>query len=103
MFRQGDILLIPVSDSSAQEGLTPVPREKGRVVLAHGEATGHTHAILAPDAVLFDNGKGVRILAVESEADLVHEEHATIRLPKGFYEVRRQREYSPEAIRNVAD
>jgi hypothetical protein len=34
---------------------------------------------------------------------VVHQEHATIELPAGNYRAIRQREYSPEAIRNVAD
>ena len=34
---------------------------------------------------------------------VTHEEHASIQLPKGNYRIVRQREYSPEAIRNVAD
>ncbi|MGH9523996.1 MAG: hypothetical protein ACRD3E_15850 [Terriglobales bacterium] len=34
---------------------------------------------------------------------IVHEEHAPIVLPPGDYEIVRQREYSPEEIRNVAD
>jgi len=34
---------------------------------------------------------------------LTHEEHATLLVPPGTYEVRRAREYTPEAIRSVAD
>ena len=34
---------------------------------------------------------------------LEHDEHETIQLPPGDYRIIRQREYSPEAIRNVAD
>jgi hypothetical protein len=99
--RQGDVLLVPTKRST--KGFTEVKRDKKRVILAYGEVTGHAHAILEKDAVLFDNGNGIRILSVESEAQLVHEEHSTIVLPKGNYEIRIQREYSPEAIRNVAD
>lgn len=101
MFRQGDVLLIREDHDTSK--MTMIKRESGRIVLAHGEVTGHAHAIKERDAVLFDNGKGIRILAVESEAHLVHEEHGTIDLAPGTYRVVRQREYSPEAIRNVAD
>lgn len=101
-YRQGDVLLIPTDAKTAK--MQAVPRDRqGRIVLAYGEATGHAHAVLDREAVLFDNGKGVRILAVESEAHLVHEEHDTVTLPRGNYKVRRQREYTPEAIRQVAD
>jgi hypothetical protein len=45
--RQGDILLVPVEE--VPDGLSKVPREKGRIVLAEGEETGHLHAIEAPN------------------------------------------------------
>lgn len=104
MFRQGDILILPVK--SVPQGLVEVPREAGRVVLAHGEATGHAH-VVEGEEVLFlaadlEELEG-RFLRVEAEAAVVHDEHDTIVLPPGDYEVRRQREYSPEEIRTVAD
>jgi hypothetical protein len=103
IFRQGDVLIIGVAKSRLSKNAKPIARDRGRVVLAYGEASGHAHAILTKDTILFDNGDGVRILAVEGEAELVHEEHATIKLPPGHYEVRRQREYAPAVIRMVAD
>lgn len=36
-------------------------------------------------------------------AEVVHEEHATIKLPQGTYRVWRQREYSPTEIRIIRD
>ena len=42
-FRQGDVGLIPVA--SLPDGAKKVPRDKGRIVLAYGEVTGHAHAI----------------------------------------------------------
>lgn len=46
MYRQGDILIVPVPEESVPGGLRPAPRDaRGRLVLAHGEATGHCHAI----------------------------------------------------------
>ena len=35
--------------------------------------------------------------------DLVHQEHATLPIPPGVYEVIRQVEYSPEAMVRVTD
>jgi len=46
--RQGDILFVPVE--KLPKGLTDVPRQAGRVVVAEGEITGHCHAIDAPGA-----------------------------------------------------
>jgi hypothetical protein len=59
MFRQGDILLVPVPAERLPEHARPLPRDaKGRLVLALGEATGHAHAVAAPDAdLLADPGE----------------------------------------------
>ena len=43
------------------------------------------------------------VLRVEGRALLRHDEHSTIELPPGTFHVRRQSEYSPAAIRSVAD
>lgn len=104
MYRQGDILIIPVASLPKQ--LKSVPREAGRIVLAHGEVTGHAHAIADKRASLFADPELAKIfLQVSGDAPVAldHDEHDTIELPPGNYRVIRQREYSPEAIRNVAD
>lgn len=95
MLRQGDILLVPVK--KVPEGLIEVPREKGRIVLAEGEATGHLHMIEAPEATFLAEDLAEiegRFLAVEAEVALTHPEHDTVTLAPGNYEVRRQREYT---------
>lgn len=100
IYRQGDVLLQKVD--GMPENVTPVPCE-GRIVLAHGEVTGHAHAISTSQASLFII-QGERYLQIEHGAALVHEEHATINLPAGFYKVVQQREYVPQAApRDVAD
>lgn len=107
--RQGDILLIPITASQVPEGLLPVDRDqRGRIILAEGETTGHAHAILEPEATLFRQADlddmADRYLRIENEAvELVHEEHATITLPPGDYVIRNKREYAPEEIRRVYD
>lgn len=100
MYRQGDVLIERVSTKPAGK---LVPREGGRVILAHGEVTGHAHAIASQGAALYRDNGVTTLEITEAMAALKHEEHATIDLPKGIYQVTRQREYSPEAIRNVAD
>lgn len=104
-YRQGDVLLVEMAEKPA-EALAPVARENGRVVLAHGEVTGHAHAIDETCAKLFEaSGVEDRFLKISGNAavELKHEEHGAITLKPGWYTVRRQREYSPEAIRRVAD
>lgn len=102
--RQGDVLIVPVRSIPAKA--TPRPREQGRVILAHGEATGHAHAIEdtpdTPRAELLD-ADALTYLRVDVVSQLVHQEHATIELAPGAYRVVRQREYTPEAIRTVID
>jgi hypothetical protein len=104
LFRQGDVLIRRVSRlPKGSKDVTP----KGRVVLAHGEVTGHAHAIAEGEASEFslaDAGAAVRrFLKVVSEATVRHEEHAPIPLPSGIYEIVIQRDYAPDAIRSVAD
>ena len=106
LYRQGDVLIIPVAAIPSQTA--PVDRENGLVILAHGEVTGHHHAIADQDAELVTTGQAdelrmwLSITAPEPVA-LTHQEHDTITLPPGNYEVRRQREYAPEQIRQVQD
>lgn len=96
LYRQGDVLIRGID--KIPTNLTAVPRENGRVILAHGEVTGHAHAVVG-DEVLFLaadlDEMSQRFLRVEGEgATIVHEEHDTIILPPGLYEVVRQREYT---------
>lgn len=104
-YRQGDVMVRKVDSMPAEA--TEVKNES-RIVLAHGEVTGHAHAIGIEEAqeFTFADAAGIvrRFLKVfDKGAKLKHEEHATIPLPPGMYEITQQREYSPEEIRNVAD
>lgn len=49
--RQGDVF-IERTDGAKPMG-HELPREAGRIVLAHGEATGHAHAVRSAGAKLF--------------------------------------------------
>lgn len=101
IYRQGDVLLIAVDQIPA--GTTPVPSTiPGRHVLAFGEVTGHHHSIAVADATLARTAEDV-FLRIMTATPLEHQEHVAIDLPVGNYRVVIQREYSPEAIRNVAD
>ncbi len=104
MYRQGDVLIIPVR-SIPETGLDAVSREAGRLVLAYGEATGHAHVITSKRVSLFRDMELASIfMRVSYKAiALKHDEHKTLRIPPGNYRVLRQREYSPKEVRNVAD
>ncbi len=107
--------------------------EGGRIILAHGEVTGHAHEVVdtcvvldpaeleIPAAEFFEEPDGRRVLLVNSPCVLRHQEHGPVALDPakpvqarqgdvllnpigaGAWEVIRQREYTPEAIRQVAD
>lgn len=104
-YRQGDVIL-EIVDKIPDGPRRYIPPENGRIVLAHGEATGHSHAVLVPDGEaelveLIDTIE--RYLVVHREVPFVHEEHAQFDLEPRIYEVRIQREYMPDAIRPVSD
>lgn len=102
MYRQGDVMVvaIPTIPTTAQ----PIEREEGRVILAHGEVTGHAHALCEPGVVKLADGIEEYLRVADEKADLVHEEHTTIALPPGDYRILRQQEYVPQDIpRRVAD
>jgi hypothetical protein len=99
-YRQGDVLLVRIK--SAIPDSTPIKPENGRLILAHGEVTGHHHSVCDEDAELIREGERM-LLNVTRQTSLLHQEHTAIDLAPGLYEIRRQREYSPNALRNVAD
>lgn len=99
IYRQGDVLIVKVD--SIPKNLKPTKK----VTLALGEVTGHHHTIHV-GAVGFANAEEdlAEYFSVESEsADLTHQEHDTITIPKGSYKKIIQVEYTPAEIRNVAD
>ena len=98
LFRHGDVLI---------QKVPTIPKDAKRLrhrTLAHGELTGHSHEIREKSAaVLWESGENL-FLEVEAKlATVVHQEHAPIELPKGYYRVWRQREYTPERIMVVRD
>jgi len=112
-YRQGDVLI----EQIAKVPTTAVKQKKSAsIVLAHGTATGHHHTLeAAKPAQWFKQGEipattkkastlaGEVYVSLPSGGKVTHDEHATIKLPKGIYRVTRQLEYSPTAIRNVND
>ena len=100
VIRQGDVFLFPVD--SIPSTCKPIGREGGRVVLAHGEVTGHAHAF-ENEGVMLMEGDGENWLKVNEPSTLKHEEHKHVEVKKGLYKVVRQREYSPEKISYVRD
>jgi hypothetical protein len=108
VYRQGDVLIVPVTEEAVPPHVAVAPKERrdgrGRLVLALGEVTGHAHAVVGPGDLVREPGPfGPLLLHLPQGGRVVHEEHAAIALPKGWYRVIRQREYVPGSVRIVAD
>lgn len=104
-YRQGDVGIRRIK--YIPENTTSIPRDNGRIVLAYGEVTGHAHAIVDEAADLVrsadTNQRFLRVMAT-SGVELRHEEHSTVVLPAGNYEIIQQVEYQPRALpRSVID
>jgi len=84
-YRQGDLLITEVK--ALPKGL----KERVSLVLVEGESTGHKHRL--ESGKVFEGKDGLLYLLLSQNAQLRHEEHGTIGLPKGKYVVIRQREY----------
>lgn len=112
MAAQGDVLFRRVA--TIPKDAKPVERVKGApIVVAHSE-TGHHHVVRDQAARFFTTADPfVCFLSLESPSvDVEHlrpfDTHETVRLlgePKGpsCFEVRRQREHTPEGWRMVQD
>jgi hypothetical protein len=105
IYRQGDVLLVKIDYIPV--AVTEIEAKGNKVVLALGEVTGHHHRFEFMDTShnvkLYAGHGGERYLVVNKAADLLHEEHSTVRVPKGKYLIPPQVEYTPAALRNVAD
>lgn len=96
--RQGDILFIRVD-------ALPADLQKSKdLIVAHGEVTGHAHRVkMAAGVSLLEDAAGSKFVEAETGWEITHDEHGPIQFEAGKWETRRQREYSPEAIRKVID
>jgi len=109
MAAQGDVLfrLVDALPSGAV-----LETRNGALVVAHSE-TGHHHTIDAPDVNMYrvpGDGMVCFLQLGDNNCDVVHQRswdtHETLRLLGGqgsIWEVRRQREWTPEGWRRVED
>lgn len=112
--RQGDVFLVTLPKNHKIKTSTRVDAEKGRTILAHGELTGHAHALPEFGAELFEidlkafegafgdeaanqaKAANTRLLRIHKTMDLTHEEHAPIRLEPGNYLVSIQLQFNED-------
>jgi hypothetical protein len=104
---QGDVLFRRISQ--LPDDVVEQPAAE-RIVVAHSE-TGHDHVIQDPQVRLFERMERdpmICFLSIEGESAHVvhhrdHDTHAPLRLSKGVWEVRRQREWAPEGFQRAQD
>jgi hypothetical protein len=113
---QGDVFFTRVEDVPADlpamaptRDVTSAADGEGDHVLAHSE-TGHHHTVRADGVVMYRGPEDpfTCYLKVDGDfADVVHhrpfDTHETLRLTRGAWLVRRQREYTPSGFRRVED
>lgn len=103
---QGDVYLRRIDKLPG--GLIPAKAENGVFVVAHSE-TGHHHVVKERAAQLLIDKTNIFIsyLDVAEPCELEHlrsfDTHESLALKPGFYEVRRQREETPEGWRRAQD
>lgn len=106
MAAQGDMLLI--KRDKLPDNIQGANPENGYHIVAHSE-TGHNHVIDANKAqLLIDKTNAfIAYLNVLEPCEIEHlrsnDTHESIRVDKGVYEIRRQREYTPEGYRRAQD
>jgi hypothetical protein len=105
MIRQGDVLLVPISDTNQLPiplgGSKPMPikPKAGRIVLARGGTSLHEHTLVETDAdlvcvserMLLNLYRATRLVVTDTLTGTVLPRHTPIELPGGLYEVRIQR------------
>lgn len=108
---QGDVLIRKVQ--ALPKNLTEIQATDGTVIVTHSE-TGHHHVMVldreaeTPNVRMYRGSDDLlawlkidRPTALEHRRP--HDQHEPIMFSPGIYEVRRQREYTPEGWRRVAD
>lgn len=120
-YRQGDVLIeeIAIDSINLPEAVEEKRDQLGRIVLAYGESTGHAHTVHDGRVKIF-NLNGARYLYAPEKADFILRHEVDGGMPTGDHnwitvkpsvsglfriggKANGQREYSPEAIRQVID
>ena len=99
-YRHGDLFFKQVQKVEGKE-----VKHNGSFVLAEGETTGHKHLLTAERMEIRQAENGRFYLSLDSEGKITHEEHKTIVLPPGLYEMgnEREKDWFSGATRKVID
>lgn len=108
---QGDVLIRRVE--SIPENATANAPINGEIIVTHSE-TGHHHVMVLdreklPSVEMFSSTDNPLLAWIKVNRPTVlehrrpHDTHEPIKFEPGVYEIRRQREYTPEGWRQVQD
>lgn len=95
--RQGDVLLLRIQPPHRAQRVDGV-----QGLRVEGERTGHAHVL---EAEVYDTPTG-RVLHIDGDRMLTHEEHAALLVPDGWWQPVLQREFEPRrrpSLRNRWD
>jgi hypothetical protein len=98
MIQQGDVLIRRTSIPKSAK------QKDGRAIVAYGEATGHMHEVIGEGVAVYEEN-GTLYVSAPNGGIIQHEEHKTITLPPGEYQIGIVREFDhfAEEARNVKD
>ena len=97
---QGDVTFLPT------QRIPKGARKVSDGIIMRGEVTNHAHRIgTLEDAELYEMDGKMFLCVGENGVSIVHEEHASVALDSGNYEIHIDQtfDYSAQALRNVAD
>lgn len=119
---QGDVTLIQAEIPAALlSNAKKRKSQKGRVILAYGEATGHHHSLDAKKSFVLEANDDLRklfnaqvgippqanildgVLVVEKDDVLEHQEHNHIAISKNIHWIVIEQEYTPGRIQRTLD
>ena len=100
--QQGDVLIRRIEKLPAQAKAQPA---SGRIILAHGEVTGHAHTIEEQEGVRLYTLDELLYLVADHETTITHQEHGAVTIPAGVYQIGKvcEWDYMQEEARQVRD
>lgn len=102
-YRQGEVAIlrgIGQGTATLPAGCMPVPDN----VIIEGEQSGHKHEV--KNGKLYYKGEGddkKMFLQAQDNCEVIHPEHKPIKVPKGLYEIRIQKELKEGEAKKVKD
>lgn len=102
-YRQGEVgIIVAPKGAKIPQGFSEVPDN----VIIEGEISGHKHEV--KNGKLLEKkdsatGETKMILQAFDNCEVVHPEHKPIKVPKGLYEIRIQKEFKEGEAKKVKD